>query len=95
MGLRDLFSVLSWGRLYVGNDGGVLHAAVALSVPTVALIGGENHPAVWFPYAHLGPYRAVRRVSTRTVTGPRGREVGPPDADPAAVMEAVRAVLPS
>lgn len=94
LGLRDLFSVLSWGRLFVGNDGGVLHAAVALSVPTVALIGGENDPAVWFPYTQLGPYRAVQRVSARTVMGPRGQEVGLPDADPDEVMDAVRAVLP-
>lgn len=94
MGLRDLFSVLSWGCLYVGNDGGLLHAAVALGVPTVALIGGENDPPVWFPYEHLGPYRAVRRVSTHTATGPRGRDVGVPDADPAEVLQAARAVLP-
>jgi ADP-heptose:LPS heptosyltransferase len=93
MGLRDLFSVLSWGRLFVGNDGGVVHAAVALRVPTVALIGGENDPAVWFPYAHLGPYRAIQRVSDRTATGPKGREVGLPDAGPEEVMDAVRALL--
>lgn len=58
MGLRELFALLDEVRLYVGNDGGVLHASVALGTPTVGLFGPTD-PAIWFPYEQLGPFRVV------------------------------------
>lgn len=60
LGLRDLLALLSWTSLYIGNDGGALHSAVALGVPTVGLFGPTD-PDAWFPYTDWGPYRVVRR----------------------------------
>jgi len=60
--LRSLMGLLAWASLYVGNDGGILHCAVALRVPTVGIFGPTDHE-IWFPYASWGPYRMVRRRS--------------------------------
>jgi ADP-heptose:LPS heptosyltransferase len=54
--LRSLMALISFAKLYVGNDGGILHAAVALQVPTVGIFG-PTEDDVWFPYARWGPYR--------------------------------------
>lgn len=56
--LADLSALLASARLYVGNDGGVLHMAVAHRVPTVGLFG-PTEPDIWFPYAKWGPYRVL------------------------------------
>jgi len=53
-----LSSVLSRARLYVGNDGGILHMAVAHSVATVGLFG-PTEPDIWFPYEQWGPFRVL------------------------------------
>jgi len=58
LGLRALFGVLSQAGLYVGNDGGILHAAVALGTPSLGLFG-PTEPEIWFPYEKLGPYRVL------------------------------------
>ena len=55
--LRALFALLSFSALYVGNDGGILHSAVALRVPTVGLFGAWSD--TFFPYESWGPYRSV------------------------------------
>lgn len=39
-------------------DGGVMHAAVAMAVPTLALFGPTD-PGIWFPYASCGPFRVL------------------------------------
>lgn len=39
-------------------DGGVMHAAVAMGVPTLALFGPTD-PAIWFPYEGAGPFRVL------------------------------------
>jgi len=92
MGLRELMATLTHGSLYVGNDGGVLHMAVALGVPTVGLFGGENRPEEWFPYGHLGPFRPVLRSSRETFRDRHGNRFPRPDAIPEEVMDAVEAV---
>lgn len=56
--LRELFAWLSRVGLYVGNDGGILHAAVALGRPTLGLFG-PTEPDIWFPYGRWGPYRVL------------------------------------
>jgi len=63
--LRPLLAVLSRIRLYVGNDGGILHASVALGRPTVGLFGPTD-PAIWFPYASWGPYRVLHEPNPTT-----------------------------
>jgi ADP-heptose:LPS heptosyltransferase len=61
--LSPLLALLANASLYVGNDGGILHCAVALRVPTVGMMG-PTEDDVWFPYARWGPYRIVRGPST-------------------------------
>ena len=60
LGLREVLALLTHTALYVGNDGGILHAAVALGVPTLGLFG-PTEPDIWFPYADFGPYRVLHR----------------------------------
>jgi len=38
-GLREVLALISLCRLWIGNDGGLLHAAAALGVPTVGIFG--------------------------------------------------------
>lgn len=42
-------------------DGGIMHAAVAYNVPTVALFGPTD-PGIWFPYEGGGPFRVLARA---------------------------------
>lgn len=64
LGVREVMALLTHADLYVGNDGGILHAAVALQVPTVGLFG-PTEPDIWFPYEHLGPYRVLHRCGPK------------------------------
>jgi hypothetical protein len=48
---RDALGVLSLARLYIGPEGGMHHAAAALSVPAVVIFGGFNTPkATGYPW---------------------------------------------
>ncbi len=47
--LKTLAALLAHCDLVVGNDGGVLHVAVAVGVPVVAIFGPSNHVS-WGPY---------------------------------------------
>lgn len=60
LGVREVLALLTHTALYVGNDGGILHAAVALGVPTLGLFG-PTEPDIWFPYAPYGPFRVLHR----------------------------------
>lgn len=55
---RELAALLSHCRLFVGNDSGVMHMAVAVGVPCVSVFGLSNHRA-WGPYPP-GRHRVVR-----------------------------------
>ncbi len=77
MDLRSLLVYLSQVRFYIGNDGGILHAAVALGRPTVGLFGPTD-PQIWFPYAEWGPYRVIR---------PAAASLDPAGAGPAGLEE--------
>lgn len=46
---RHLAAVLARCRLFVGNDSGVMHLAVAAGLPVVAVFGPSN-PRAWGPY---------------------------------------------
>lgn len=48
--LKELAAVLEGCDLLVGNDGGVMHLAVAAGTPVVAVFGLSNHIS-WGPYA--------------------------------------------
>jgi len=56
--VKDL---LGGASAVIAVDGGVMHMAVALGVPTVGLFGPTD-PAIWFPYEKMGPYRVLATV---------------------------------
>lgn len=58
---RHLAAVLARCRLFVGNDSGVMHVAVAASLPVVAVFGPSNHRA-WGPYDPGGSRTRIVRV---------------------------------
>jgi heptosyltransferase-1 len=58
LGLEEVLGLLGRARQVVTVDGGIMHAAVGLGVPTVALFG-PTRPDVWFPYAGNGPFRIL------------------------------------
>ncbi len=51
--LRSLMVAFSACDLIVGSDGGAMHIAAALGVPTVTLFG-DIDPTVWQPYSQKG-----------------------------------------
>ena len=57
--LTLLAAVLARANLFVGNDGGLLHFAAALEVPTVS-IWGPTSPAKWGPRGAI--HRQIRKV---------------------------------
>jgi lipopolysaccharide heptosyltransferase II len=56
--IRTVAAVISRLDAMVACDGGVMHVAAAVGTPTVGVFG-SSEPAVWFPYAGAGPYRAA------------------------------------
>lgn len=54
-----LVAVLERSKLFVGNDGGLLHFAAALNVPTVS-VWGPTSPGKWGPKGVI--HRQVRKV---------------------------------
>ena len=47
--LKTLAALLQRCDLFIGNDGGAMHVAVAVGVPVVAIFGPSNHVS-WGPY---------------------------------------------
>jgi len=93
--LADALRVVAGAGRVVSADGGIMHAAVAMGVPTVALFGPTD-PALWFPYERLGPFRVL---ATRPPCSPCHRHtcdafICLPDLHPDAVFAATRG-LPS
>jgi len=58
--LPEALRVTGAARLVICVDGGIMHAAVAMQRPTLALFG-PTAPEIWFPYEELGPYRVICR----------------------------------
>jgi len=56
-----LAAVMGQAKLFVGNDGGLLHFAAALDVPTVS-IWGPTRPGKWGPKGSL--HRQIRKVES-------------------------------
>jgi predicted lipopolysaccharide heptosyltransferase III len=57
--LRRLAAVIAACDVYVTNDAGPLHIAVAVGTPTIGLFGpGEEN--IWFPYSTTDGHRALR-----------------------------------
>lgn len=58
--LRKIAAVLASCDAVVANDGGIMHLAVAVGRPTVAVFG-PTEPDIWFPYEGKGPFAVVSR----------------------------------
>ena len=58
--LPDALAVTGSARVLVTVDGGIMHAAVGMGVPTLAIFGPTD-PDIWFPYEKSGPYRVLAR----------------------------------
>lgn len=61
MPLPEALVMTAGARALVTVDGGIMHAAVGLDVPTVALFGPTD-PGIWFPYTGPGPFRVLARA---------------------------------
>ena len=58
--LPEALAVTAAAGALVTVDGGIMHAAVGMGVPTLAVFGPTD-PAIWFPYEKSGPYRVLAR----------------------------------
>jgi ADP-heptose:LPS heptosyltransferase len=89
--LADVLDLLAASAGLITVDGGVMHAAVGLQVPTLALFGPTD-PRLWFPYGASGPFQVL---ATRPPCHPCDRHacdafVCLPDLSPAKVVAAAR-----
>ncbi|HXT72583.1 MAG TPA: glycosyltransferase family 9 protein [Candidatus Angelobacter sp.] len=56
--LTQLAAVLKSSDLYIGNDTGPLHMAVAVGIPTLGIMGG-GHFGRFYPYGDLNKHRVA------------------------------------
>ncbi len=94
MDLPEVTRVLAGAALLISVDGGIMHVAVGLGTPTVALFGPTD-PALWFPYEKAGPYRVL---ATRPPCAPCSRHaceefICLPDLPTSVVLAAARDLL--
>jgi ADP-heptose:LPS heptosyltransferase len=87
--LPEVLDRLAGAAGLVTVDGGIMHAAVALRVPTLALFGPTD-PGLWFPYEASGPFRVL---ATRPACHPCHLHACPafvclPELQPGAVADA-------
>ncbi|MBN2071312.1 MAG: glycosyltransferase family 9 protein [Candidatus Krumholzibacteriota bacterium] len=82
--VRDVALIIESCDAVVANDGGIMHLAVALGRPTVALFGPTD-PAIWFPYEEMGPFRVLTA----------GRECSPCDRHTCGDMGCMEDIGPS
>jgi ADP-heptose:LPS heptosyltransferase len=101
--LGALVAFLARVRLFVGNESGVMHLAVAAGAPIVAVFGPTNDRA-WGPYPLTSPRHAVVRETLACAPCVhRGHALGTPQGcaartcldlvEPAAVIAAAERVL--
>lgn len=58
LSLRQLAAVQQQLRVFVSNDCGVMHLAVAVGTPTIGLFG-PSQPHIWFPYQPAAGHLAL------------------------------------
>ncbi len=79
-GIKVTAAVLEQADLFVGNDSALVHVAVAVGTPTVAIFGLTNHKA-WEPYTGGAPERHAAVVRLDLPCMPcfyRGHDLGTP-----------------
>jgi len=92
--LPEVLAVTAGARALITTDGGVMHAAVGLDVPTLALFGPTD-PDIWFPYADTGPFRVLARAPHCHPCDLHecGAFICMPDLEPTVVREAMDALM--
>jgi len=93
LSLPDALRVVAAAGKVVSVDGGIMHAAVGMGVPTLALFG-PTRPDLWFPYEDSGPFRVL---ATRPACHPCDRHacdqfICLPDLRPQDVQQAASAL---
>ncbi len=58
LALDQVMRLLAGAKAVVSVDGGIMHTAVGLGTPTVALFG-PTEPEIWFPYDHDPRFRVL------------------------------------
>jgi len=58
LSLRAAIAAMTRCALYVGNDTGTMHMAVAAGIPCVAVFSSREYPGWWYPYG--GVHRVLR-----------------------------------
>lgn len=96
LALDHVLPLVAGARALVTADGGIMHAAVGLGVPVLALFGPTD-PAIWFPYEAA---TASRVLATRPACHPCDRLACPaseficlPPLEPAVVLAALESLL--
>ncbi len=57
-------ALLQHTQIYIGNDGGINHLAVALETPTIAIFGPKTNPKKWTAW-HLPIHKYLRDFNLR------------------------------
>ncbi len=79
--IRVAAAILEQADLFIGNDSGLMHLAVAVGTPTVAIFGLTNSSA-WGPYTGGHPSRRAVVVKMDLPCMPcfyRGHDLGTPE----------------
>ena len=50
LSMREAIAALQRCLLYIGNDTGTMHMAVAAKIPCVAIFSSRDYPGNWYPY---------------------------------------------
>jgi len=50
LGIRDSIAAMERCLLYIGNDTGTMHMAVASGIRCIALFSSRDFPGLWYPY---------------------------------------------
>jgi ADP-heptose:LPS heptosyltransferase len=82
-----MLGVMAAAAAVVSVDGALVHAAVGLGRPTLALFGPTD-ARVWFPYGEFGPYRVLQAKPSGTA-GRSSMEA----LEPGVVLAALETVL--
>jgi ADP-heptose:LPS heptosyltransferase len=56
--IRQVAAAIAACGALVANDGGVMHAGVAMGLPTVGIFGPTERE-MWFPYSGMGPFEVI------------------------------------
>ncbi len=60
LALGTVMEVLAQARGVISTDGGIMHCAVGLGIPTLALFG-PTQAEIWFPYGHDSRFKVLGR----------------------------------